>query len=345
MVANISVNSVTGKAEALFAGRPAWHGLGTVVAEAPDSAAAIKLAGMDWEVLQAPLYASFQELAVGVTPKKAPLAVPSHVLNVRSDTHEPLAVVTADYKPIQNRTAFDWTDSLVADKSVRYESCGCLAGGRVVWLLARMTKGMWEVGPDDAMESYLLFTTAHDGSRACRVKPTNVRVQCWNMLQMALKTGDEGLAIRHTGDLGRKLELAKEAVAIVSTQKTAFMQAAKLLAARTVTKKEVVEFYANLLPDPKTDEKAKSRFEGWAKEMDGIREGDPRCQGKTTRGTAWGLLNATTQWVDWQLPVRGKNDAARNESRMRGALMGFGAALKSRALDLSLKLLRPRAVA
>lgn len=29
-----------------------WHGLGTMVAEAPDSAAALRLAGLDWNVVR-----------------------------------------------------------------------------------------------------------------------------------------------------------------------------------------------------------------------------------------------------------------------------------------------------
>ena len=29
-----------------------WHGLGTMVAEAPDSTAALRLAGLDWNVVQ-----------------------------------------------------------------------------------------------------------------------------------------------------------------------------------------------------------------------------------------------------------------------------------------------------
>ena len=29
-----------------------WHGLGTIVAEAPDSKSALELAGLDWNVIQ-----------------------------------------------------------------------------------------------------------------------------------------------------------------------------------------------------------------------------------------------------------------------------------------------------
>ena len=38
-----------------------WHGLGTVVMEAPASAEALRLAGLDWNVVQEPIYTDFNE--------------------------------------------------------------------------------------------------------------------------------------------------------------------------------------------------------------------------------------------------------------------------------------------
>ena len=38
-----------------------WHGLGTIVAEAPTSADALKLAGLDWNVVQEPIFTDFNE--------------------------------------------------------------------------------------------------------------------------------------------------------------------------------------------------------------------------------------------------------------------------------------------
>ena len=38
-----------------------WHGLGTMVAEAPTSAAALRLAGLDWMVVQEPVYTGYNE--------------------------------------------------------------------------------------------------------------------------------------------------------------------------------------------------------------------------------------------------------------------------------------------
>ncbi len=34
----------------MYVRKPAWHGLGTVVSEAPDSAKALELASLDWQV-------------------------------------------------------------------------------------------------------------------------------------------------------------------------------------------------------------------------------------------------------------------------------------------------------
>ena len=33
-----------------------WHGLGTMVVEAPESKAALRIAGLNWKVLQEPVY-------------------------------------------------------------------------------------------------------------------------------------------------------------------------------------------------------------------------------------------------------------------------------------------------
>jgi hypothetical protein len=42
-----------------------WHGLGTRVIEAPDSRNALIAAGLDWNVLQEPVYTENRELVEG----------------------------------------------------------------------------------------------------------------------------------------------------------------------------------------------------------------------------------------------------------------------------------------
>ena len=42
-----------------------WHGLGTKVAEAPCSKEALRLSGLDWNVVQEPIYTATDELIEG----------------------------------------------------------------------------------------------------------------------------------------------------------------------------------------------------------------------------------------------------------------------------------------
>ena len=102
-----------------------WHGLGTRVNEAPASEDALRLAGLNWSVVQEPVYTEQKEQVEGWRP------------NIRDLDRKVLGVVTDRYKVIQNRDAFAFTDALLGE-GVRYETAGGLLGGRKVWLLAHM---------------------------------------------------------------------------------------------------------------------------------------------------------------------------------------------------------------
>ncbi len=97
-----------------------WHGLGVKVASAPKSQEALRLAGLDWKVIQEPIYTGNEEKIEGF---KA---------NVRDLDRKVLGVVTDRYKIIQNEEAF--TDELLGE-GVRYETAGSLMGGRKVYEL------------------------------------------------------------------------------------------------------------------------------------------------------------------------------------------------------------------
>ena len=71
-----------------------WHGLGTRVLEAPSSQEALRLSGLDWNVIQEPIYTKENERISG------------YKANVRDSDRKTLGVVTDRYKVIQNTEAF-----------------------------------------------------------------------------------------------------------------------------------------------------------------------------------------------------------------------------------------------
>lgn len=68
-----------------------WHGLGTMVQEAPTSADALRLAGLDWTVEARDMW-----LNGGYEP------IPGYKANVRSSDNKVLGVVSDKYRIVQN---------------------------------------------------------------------------------------------------------------------------------------------------------------------------------------------------------------------------------------------------
>ena len=172
-----------------------WHGLGVRVEEAPASADALRMAGLDWEVLQEAIYTDAGDIISG------------YKANVRSTDKRVLGVVTDRYKVIQNSEAFAFTDELLGS-GVRYETAGSLADGKKVWLLARLPREYIIGG--ERISPYLVFSNTHDGSGAVRVAVTPVRVVCNNTLNLALDTAKRSWSMIHTGDIKGKIQEARD---------------------------------------------------------------------------------------------------------------------------------------
>ena len=172
-----------------------WHGLGTQVMEAPTSAAALSLAGLDWRVIQKPLL-TYDEIPV-----------PGFKANLRDSDNQVLGVVTDRYKVVQNEDAFAFTDSLLGE-GVTYETAGSLQNGRRTWILAKLPQRYIISG--DEITPYLVFMNSHDGSGAIKAAMTPIRVVCQNTLNLALTKAKRTWSADHVGDIQGKLEDARD---------------------------------------------------------------------------------------------------------------------------------------
>ncbi len=180
-----------------YAGRAVpWHGLGVQVDHALSSEEALEKAGLNWRVTQSTI----------VTNSGIPIE--GYKANVRDSDGKVLGVVTDRYRIVQNQEAFAFTDDLLG-KGARYETAGSLQEGKKVWLLAKLPTAYIFFG-GDRLSPYLVFSNSHDGSGAIKIAMTPIRVVCNNTLNLALNTADRIWTANHTGNIGLKLEDAKE---------------------------------------------------------------------------------------------------------------------------------------
>ncbi len=210
-----------------------WHGLGTRVEEAPSSREALRLAGLDWQVLQKPIMTTDGQMVVGFRA------------NVRDRDSRVLGVVTDRYKVVQNGDAFAFTDDLLGE-GVTYETAGSLQDGRKTWLLAELPQRYIISG--DEIAPYLVFMNAHDGSGSIKVAMTPVRVVCMNTLNLALATAKRCWSTAHTGDIRAKIEDARDTLLFAETYMGELGKAVERLRQIRLSDRQVMAYIDQLFP-------------------------------------------------------------------------------------------------
>lgn len=322
----------------------AWHGLGTIVQDAPTPAQSLALAKLDWDVEQWPLYA---------TNGESRIAIQTHQLNVRSDTKTVLGIVGKQYQPVQNLALAQFCEALAEQGDVvKVETAGSIRNGQKVWFLLKGES--FSVRAEDEVTPYILVSNGHDGGTALRCTPTTIRVVCSNTLHMVIPRFDqEGGKVRceqaayvahHLGDVKAKVEAAKQALQLYGRALDTNRECIAQLAARDVNSEAVkmffLECYARdfgIVPaNPKDSREARQR----EKALQSLNSYLYRFyrEEKLAGATAWNCLNAYTGFLQHDRAIRRKDAAAKEETRLSAKLFGVDADRATSAYALALSM-------
>lgn len=263
-----------------------WHGLGTIVAEAPTSKEALELAGLNWRVENLPIFDSKGN------------EIPGYKANTRDTDGRVMGIVSGRYKVVQNEDAFQFTDALIGE-GITYETAGSLNGGKQIWLLGKMPE-RFICG--DKFEPYICFTNKHDGTGAVRACMTPVRVVCNNTLNMALQGAKRAWSTPHRGNIEARMEEARQTLALADQYLTKLDEEADKLANQILTIEQVHDTLDKMLP---VDDKATERQKQTIKDTkDGIIQCVFAPDLAKFIGTKYGFINAVADYVDHSQPVR-----------------------------------------
>lgn len=210
-----------------------WHGLGTEVAEAPTSKDAIRLAGLDWKVLQEDVYTFDQK------------PIPGYRANIRSSDCSCLGIVSDKYKVVQNEDAFKFTDDLLGE-GVVYETAGSLQDGRRTWILARMPERYMIAG--DEITPYFVIMNSHDGTCCIKAAMTPIRVVCQNTLNLALKNAKRSWATKHTENIHSRIHEARQTLLMANTYMFELGKEIDTLSRIRISDRKVIEYMQDFFP-------------------------------------------------------------------------------------------------
>jgi phage/plasmid-like protein (TIGR03299 family) len=250
----------------------------------------------------------------------------------RSDTGTPLSVVSDSYCIVQPKEVIEFYRDLVADSAFSLETAGALDEGRKVWGLARSNKS-FEVKEKGQVDAFLLLASSCDKTLATTVAFTSIRVVCQNTLCFAMddikgNAPTKYLKVYH--DRHFDWDEAKKKLKLIDTAGGAFTEKIRLLAARKVDEGDVSIYFNGLFLTEKKDKTDNTLSRSALMEIQNLRSAlrnGPGQQEPNANGTAWGLVNAVTYYVDH---IRRSNNQAQ---RLDSAWFGAGALLKDKAWD------------
>ncbi|OHU98951.1 hypothetical protein BLA34_18380 [Ralstonia solanacearum] len=308
-----------------YVGERPWHGLGhQLISNQPIEVWQAR-AGMDWSI-----ESSEVRFVTGQSHLGAIHAFPEQKVLYRSDSREPLSVVSSRYQVVQPREILEFYRDLTDAGGFELETAGCLRGGRKFWALARTGQSAM-LKAKDAVRGYLLLATACDGTLATTAQFVSVRVVCANTLAIALGDGTGTVKVPHRSVFDA--QAVKRQLGISISSWDTFMARSRALAECKVTDAAAEAFLRRVLTYPAPDRDGLAVNERAAKAVAELYGG--RGQGSTlasASGTAWGLLQSVTEFVDHHRRARSE------DHRRDSAWFGSGAALKAKAWDEALRL-------
>lgn len=301
-----------------------WHGLGQRLPPQQPIEVWQRAAGMDWRIEESDVrYAIAQPDSLQFRTS------PEHKVLFRSDTLAPLSVVSNRYKVVQPREVLEFYRDLVSAGGFALETAGVLKGGRKLWALARTGQETVLKG-GDPVKAYLLLATSCDGTLCTTAQFTSIRVVCNNTLQLAVSSSAGAVKVPHSTAFDPVQVKADLGLGLSSWER--FRADIQALANRPVHKFEATNLLVKVLGDPErplAEQPNRKALDAVQALFTGQGRGSELA---SASGTAWGLVNAVTEYVDHQRRARSV------DSRLDSAWFGPGAALKARAFEEALKL-------
>jgi phage/plasmid-like protein (TIGR03299 family) len=305
------------KAEMAFVGATPWHGLGQVMQPNAPIEQWMVDAGLDWTIERSVvkyMNGSMHDFAG------------NNVL-YRSDTNAALSIVSDRYHIVQPAQVLEFFRDLVEVNGFSIETAGSLKGGKIIWALAR-TNFDDEIVLGDEVKTYVLLVTSCDKGLSTTAQYTSVRVVCNNTLHMSLRDVScaNQVKVRHNAQFDAK---AVHADLGLNAQEIAegFMAKMKGMANIDISDHMAESIIERVFQNQGVDGPIRNR-RGFQTVMQLFRGAGKGAQMDGVRNTGWGLINAMTEYTDFNMKARNQ------DYRLSSAWFGRGASMKESVIQL-----------
>lgn len=315
----INLDSYRNRANMAYVGEVPWHGLGQRLTEDAPLEVWAAEAGFKHTIESSFVEYKIDDHSTRVNTDRRVLW--------HSETKIPLGVVSNRYHVVQPMEVLEFYRDLVeASGEFQLETAGILDDGQRYWALAKHERTL-NFGAD-SVKPYLLLATSCDGTMATQAKFTSVRTVCNNTLQAGLREkSDAAIAIRHNRildpiEVKRQLNIST----VVQDMEADF----EMLINKSIGDQTAMDIFVALTAKENNSGMItnKDSVERISRELYRSLKSSPGANLETAQGTAWGVMNAVSHYVDHKARSHSENN------RFKSAQMGSGASMKAKAFQL-----------
>lgn len=272
-----------------------WNNIGKNVSNCSTIEEVLNTANLNWNVEGRLIYDANGNV------------IPGYIANTRNTDNEVLGIVSPKYEIVQNIEAFNFIDNLTKE-GLTFEMAGTGKKGKQIWILAKLPEDRKILGDD--FNTYICFTNTHDGTGAVKVCMTPIRVFCSNCLNLAFKEADRIWSARHSLQIGTKIQEAKTSLLMADTYMKELEVQADIMANTKITDADILKVFKSVNNiDNNTSIRRMTNFN---EEMDKFISCYNMPDINQFKGTAWGLMNAVTDYADHMAPRRVTQNYAQN---------------------------------
>jgi len=250
---------------------------------------------------------------------------PSYFATVREDTNEVLGIVEGRYRVIPNNEAFQIADTMIEEDGAIITRASALDGGGRCFLNLEWPRQKNVNVRGDIVGRRAIIQNSHNGKHSTIIRLQPLRLACLNGMVLPVPAFSFEFRIKHTESADDRIKEARNIMSGASRYFSTFGRIADLMAKTEIPNSLAKELIGSI-PDLKKDTTAneKKRDEIFAL-FDG---GQAGSNSEGVRGTAWGLLNAVTEFADHNGRIRLTKGSSEAAQRFKSSFEGSAQRLK-----------------
>lgn len=273
-----------------------WTNIGKDVTACRDMAQVLQMSGLDYTVEKRLIF-TYPDIEDDGTR----MVIPNRFITARREDGHTYDVVSDKFEIVQNRDAFDFVKYM--GDELTFEKAGETQNG-MVYIIGKLP-GVNILG--DKFVPHVIFRNGFSGKVKITAAICPLRIVCQNQFNFAFKNTSNTVQIRHVGNAEAKLAEAREVLKLSADYMQELNSMAEHFAAMKLSRASAERITDYLFPMP-TEEMNPFKRKSLEDARTAFIAAHDAEDNRNFRGTAWGMVNAYTDYLTHKEPAGKRED-------------------------------------